>query len=111
MCGFNYPNADLLLSVTCAYPALALGFACLVVAAVGSRWMNRRVPGCALVASLAYSLYLTHKSVAFVAHRWMHRQDDTPTWSALAESRPMPPTSFAAPATRPVSVAYASSVI
>jgi peptidoglycan/LPS O-acetylase OafA/YrhL len=47
------------------FPLLSLGLALILVAAASRRtWLGRtRVPGVAQLASMAFSLYLTHKAV------------------------------------------------
>lgn len=53
------------------YPMLALGFALLIVAALGERSLLRttRVPGAERLALWSYALYLTHKQVCILAAR------------------------------------------
>jgi peptidoglycan/LPS O-acetylase OafA/YrhL len=48
------------------YPLLAIGLGLLVVSSISSNgWLSKfRVPGANLLATLAFSLYLTHKEVA-----------------------------------------------
>lgn len=82
LCEFNYPSPDLPASVILAFPALAIGFGLMVASAVCDRGMlKRRVPGANLLAVLAYSLYLTHKSVAHATHQMF------PTLTAQADWR------------------------
>ena len=70
LCHFNYPDPDLPLSILFAFPALASGFGLLVASAVCEKGILRtRVPGASLLATLAFSLYLTHKSVAHATHK------------------------------------------
>lgn len=69
LCDFNYPAPDLPLSILFAFPALACGFGLLVASAGCERGVLRaRVPGASLLAAVAFSLYLTHKSVAHATH-------------------------------------------
>ena len=69
LCSFDYPNPELPLSILFAFPALACGFGLLVASAVCEKGLLRtRVPGASTLAALAYSLYLTHKSVAHATH-------------------------------------------
>ena len=51
------------------YPMLALGFALLIVAALGQRSLLRslRMPGAQQLALWSYALYLTHKQVCILA--------------------------------------------
>ena len=45
-------------------PVLSLGLGCLVASAVSSNgWLRVQIPGPRLIATLAYSLYLTHKEL------------------------------------------------
>jgi peptidoglycan/LPS O-acetylase OafA/YrhL len=55
------------------FPLMALALAMLVMAAADSRcWFGRlRVPGAKMIATLAYSLYLTHKEVAHLDELWL----------------------------------------
>ena len=69
LCDFNYPDPELPLSILFAFPALACGFGLLVASAVCETGLLRtRIPGASLLAALAFSLYLTHKSVAHATH-------------------------------------------
>ncbi|HEV2646607.1 MAG TPA: acyltransferase [Acidobacteriaceae bacterium] len=69
LCGFGFPGAERVGSVVFAFPLLAVGFGLMVVAAVSERSvLTRRVPGAGWLAAMAYSLYLTHKSVAHALH-------------------------------------------
>lgn len=50
--------------VVIGFPVLALGFGCLVASAVSDNgWLRLKVPGAQAIATLAYSLYLTHKEL------------------------------------------------
>ena len=55
------------------FPLTAIGFAMLVAAAADTRgWFGRmRAPGAKVIATLAYSLYLTHKEVAHLDELWL----------------------------------------
>ena len=69
LCGFDYPAPNLPLSILFAFPALACGFGLLVASAVSrDGFLTKRVPGAGTFAALAFSLYLTHKSVAHAVH-------------------------------------------
>ncbi len=69
LCGFDYPAPDLPLSILFAFPVLACGFGLLVASAVSEDgFLAARVPGASTLAALAFSLYLTHKSVAHAVH-------------------------------------------
>jgi peptidoglycan/LPS O-acetylase OafA/YrhL len=67
------------------FPVLSLGFALLLVAATEPRcWLGRlHVPGARLVATLAYSLYLTHREVGKVVNVFF------PLVAAYRDWRPM----------------------
>ena len=53
------------LATTFGYPLLSLGFALLVLAASGTRgWLaTLRLPGARWIATISYSLYLSHKGI------------------------------------------------
>ena len=69
LCDFDYPDPALPLSILFTFPALACGFGLLVASAICERgFLRARVPGASTLAALAYSLYLTHKSVAHAVH-------------------------------------------
>lgn len=58
-------------SVLLGYPLLSLGLACLVAAALARRSLLRyRIPGAKLCATLAYTLYLTHKALMHLIDIW-----------------------------------------
>lgn len=85
LCGFDYPSPDLSLSVVLAFPALACGFGLLVASAVCEKgWMGTRIPGASTLAALAYSLYLTHKSVAHATHLLLPGLTAEPGWLSSA---------------------------
>jgi peptidoglycan/LPS O-acetylase OafA/YrhL len=53
------------LATVFGYPLLSLGFACLVIAGAGTRgWLAAiNLPGARWIATISYSLYLSHKAV------------------------------------------------
>jgi len=52
-------------------PVLSLGLGCLVASALSSNgWLRHKVPGAQLMATLAYSMYLTHKELIHLIDRW-----------------------------------------
>jgi len=54
------------------FPLLSLGLALVVASAVSQNgWLRLKIPGAGLLASLAYSLYLTHKAAAHLAHTYL----------------------------------------
>lgn len=62
-------------NTVCGAPLLAMAFALLIASALSrDGWLGRaRVPGARTVASLAFSLYLTHKAMAHLAHEYLPR--------------------------------------
>jgi peptidoglycan/LPS O-acetylase OafA/YrhL len=61
----DFPFADRPAGVLLGFPLVSLGFGLLVAAATSKNGLLRvRVPGGKAVATLAFSLYLTHKEVA-----------------------------------------------
>jgi peptidoglycan/LPS O-acetylase OafA/YrhL len=66
---------------TCVgFPLLSLGLALVVASAVSQNgWLRLKIPGAALLASLAYSLYLTHKAAAHLAHTFLPQWTPGPT--------------------------------
>lgn len=53
------------------FPILSGGLACLVASALGANGLLRyKVPGAELMATLAFSLYLTHKELIHLTDRW-----------------------------------------
>ena len=61
-----------LFSITVLYLMLAFGYgACVLAALHPDFWLSRvRIPGARLLADLAYSLYLSHKTAAFLFRAW-----------------------------------------
>ena len=52
-------------------PVLSLGLGCLVASAVSSNgWLRVKIPGAELIATLAYSMYLTHKELIHLVDLW-----------------------------------------
>ena len=85
LCAFDYPTPDLPASLLFAYPALALGFGLLVLAATSNQsLLSKRVPGATTLATLAFSLYLTHKSVAHATHLLLPSLTAEPNWRSAA---------------------------
>lgn len=69
LCGFEFPDPDLPHSILFAFPVLACGFGLLVASAASEKgFLATRVSGASVLATLAFSLYLTHKSVAHAVH-------------------------------------------
>lgn len=84
LCAFDYPTVDLPASLLVAYPALALGFGLLVAAAACPRGLlSKQIPGASTLATLAFSLYLTHKSVAHATHLLLPKLTAEPNWSSV----------------------------
>lgn len=58
-------------SVICGYPLLSGGLACLVASALSENsLLCYRIPGAELCATLAYTLYLTHKALMHLVDAW-----------------------------------------
>jgi peptidoglycan/LPS O-acetylase OafA/YrhL len=68
------------------FPLMALALALLVMVAADRQcWFGRlRVPGAKIIATLAYSLYLTHKEVAHLDERWLPKLMDAQDWNSVA---------------------------
>lgn len=68
------------------FPLMAIALAMLVMAAADGRsWFGRlRLPGARLVATLAYSLYLTHKEVAHLDELWLPKIMDARGWESVS---------------------------
>lgn len=74
LCDFDYPASELPFSIVFAFPLLSCGFGLLVASAASEgSFLARRVPGASALATLAFSLYLTHKSVAHAVHLLLPR--------------------------------------
>ena len=55
------------MGVVIGFPVLSLGLALVVASAVSSNGLLRiKIPGARLIATLAYSLYLTHKELIHI---------------------------------------------
>ncbi len=67
------------------FPIMAVALALLVMAAADRQsWFGRlSVPGARVVATLAYSLYLTHKEIAHLDERWLPKLMDAHDWKAV----------------------------
>ena len=79
----QYPSPHHPLRVTFGLPLLSLGLAFLVASALTSNGILRlRVPGAAPLATLAFSLYLTHKAVAHVGRTLLPWMDGNRGWPA-----------------------------
>ena len=84
LCDFDYPSPDLPASILFAFPLLAFGFSLLVASALSATGaMRRKVPGATTAATLAYSLYLTHKSVAHATHQLLPHVTADAGWQSL----------------------------
>ncbi len=81
----QYPSPDHPLRVTFGLPLLSLGLAFLVGAALaGNGMLHRRLPGAAPLATLSFSLYLTHKAVAHVDRTLLPWMDGNTGWASAA---------------------------
>jgi peptidoglycan/LPS O-acetylase OafA/YrhL len=65
------------------YPLLALGLGLLVAASVSPQSWLSRIPGFGFVATLAYSLYLTHKEIGHLDRVFLGRYMEPGGWPAL----------------------------
>ena len=84
-CGFDHARASRPLSIVLAFPLLSCGFGLLVASAVCEKSLLRvRVPGASTLAGLAFTLYLTHKSVAHAAHGLLPVLTSRATWLSFA---------------------------
>ncbi len=85
LCDFNYPSPDLPMSILFAFPVLACGFGLLVASAVCEKGLMRtKIPGASTLAALAFSLYLTHKSVAHAVHSLLPTLTAQTGWQSAA---------------------------
>lgn len=67
------------------YPILALGLAALTLSAIGNGPFGRwRIPGASTIATLAYSLYLTHKEILNLCGTHLPARYSFETWTGLA---------------------------
>lgn len=83
MFGFTYPNPNETAGVVVGLPLLALGYTLLVAAALCSNGpLRRRLPGAGALATLAYSLYLTHKEAAHLDRLIFPWTRDNTGWAA-----------------------------
>jgi peptidoglycan/LPS O-acetylase OafA/YrhL len=85
LCDFSSPAPDLPFSLILAFPGLSCGFGLLVASAVSETgFLRTRVPGASWLATLAFSIYLTHKSVAHATHRLLPNLTAQTDWKSLA---------------------------
>jgi peptidoglycan/LPS O-acetylase OafA/YrhL len=72
-------------STVIGFPVLSLGLACWIPAAADARcWFARlRLPGARMLATLAFSLYLTHKEVGHVVHAWFPAATEEHRWRTV----------------------------
>ncbi len=79
------PSSDDPLGIILGFPVLALGIALLVASTTtGKGLLSKRVPGCNVVATLAFSLYLTHKEVAHLDRLWLPWLERESSWKGVA---------------------------
>ena len=71
--------------VVIGFPVLSLGLALVVASAVSSNGLLRiKIPGARLIATLAYSLYLTHKELIHLVDLWFPSIAEGAMWRWLA---------------------------
>ncbi len=76
-----YPSEDLPLGIVFGFPLLSLGFGVVVMsAASGAGLLRVRIPGVQIMATLAFSLYLTHKEVVHVVHVLLPWTEENVGW-------------------------------
>jgi len=81
---FAYPDADNIAGILAGFPLVSIGFAVLVISATANNGPLRlRAPGAKAVATLAYSLYLSHKAVAHVDPILIPWLRDNTSWPAV----------------------------
>jgi peptidoglycan/LPS O-acetylase OafA/YrhL len=57
--------------VVFGFPVLSVGLGLLVASSVSNNgWLRFKIPGVKLIATLAYSLYLTHKEMIHLVDWW-----------------------------------------
>lgn len=79
------PASDNALGIVLGFPVLALGLALVVASsATGKGLLSKRLPGCSIVATLAFSLYLTHKEVAHLDRLWLPWLEEENSWRGVA---------------------------
>jgi len=86
---WDYPSLENAPAILFGFPLLSLGLGLLVAAAVSENGpLRHRVPGAKLLATLAFSLYLTHKEIAHldadVFSHALHFDPDSRSWFAAA---------------------------
>ena len=70
--------------VIVGYPLLATALAGVMMSMMGPGWLgHRRIPGSTAGATLAYSMYLTHKEVLHLCEAWLPEQFGEGTWRGL----------------------------
>lgn len=78
---WGYPQAEQVAGLVAGFPLLALGFGLMVGAGAGrGGLLGVKVPGAAWVATVSYSLYLTHKEVAHVDRVLWPKLLAQPSW-------------------------------
>jgi peptidoglycan/LPS O-acetylase OafA/YrhL len=79
----GYPSSDETAGILFGFPLISLGFGLLVAAACCETGLLRiRVPGAKTVATLAFSLYLTHKEVAHLDRHYFSWLREESGWMA-----------------------------
>jgi peptidoglycan/LPS O-acetylase OafA/YrhL len=86
---WGYPSLDNPMAILLGFPLLSLGLGFLVAGAVADNSPLRHpIPGANLIATLAFSLYLTHKEIAHLDADYLSRiwnfHPDAQGWNAAA---------------------------
>jgi len=73
VCALSWQEEETLSSTVLIFPLINFGYACVLIAALSPKCFLSRIHSRIVVwgATLAYSLYLTHKAIVSIAHRWM----------------------------------------
>lgn len=63
-----------------AFPLVSLGFGALVIVAMSEKfWLSQwKIPGTAMIATAAYTIYLTHKQMIHMATKLVDQPEDHP---------------------------------
>lgn len=77
----DYPSPDDTFAILFGFPILSLGLGFVVASATCAKGLlNTRIPGAQLLATLAFSLYLTHKEIAHLDRLYLPWMNDNRGW-------------------------------